>query len=79
MVDGCTPAVAFRKVFLPLAAPGVSTTAIIVLIGAWNEFLIALTFLTSKEKQTATVVISKFTGTTGFDVRTARSWPPVCL
>jgi multiple sugar transport system permease protein len=68
MVDGCTPAVAFRKVILPLAAPGVFTTAIIVFIGSWNEFLIALTFLTSKEKQTATVAISKFTGATGFDV-----------
>jgi multiple sugar transport system permease protein len=68
MVDGCTPAVAFRKVILPLAAPGVFTTAIIVFIGSWNEFLIALTFLTSKQKQTATVAISKFTGTTGFDV-----------
>jgi len=68
MVDGCTPAVAFRKVILPLAAPGVFTTAIIVFIGAWNEFLLALTFLQDKSKQTATVAISKFTGTTGFDV-----------
>src|SRR5215217_486662 len=68
MVDGCTPAVAFRKVILPLAAPGVFTTAIIVFIGAWNEFLIALTFLQDKSMQTATVAISKFTGTTGFDV-----------
>jgi multiple sugar transport system permease protein len=68
MVDGCTPAVAFRKVILPLAAPGVFTTAIIVFIGAWNEFILALTFLTDKSKQTATVAISKFTGTTGFDV-----------
>jgi multiple sugar transport system permease protein len=67
MVDGCTPGVAFRKVILPLAAPGVFTTAIIVFIGAWNEFLIALTFLQDKDKQTATVAISKFTGTTGFD------------
>ena len=67
MVDGCTPGQAFRKVILPLAAPGVFTTAIIVFIGAWNEFLIALTFLPSKEKQTATVAISKFTGQTGFD------------
>jgi multiple sugar transport system permease protein len=38
MVDGCTPGVAFRKVILPLAAPGVLTTAIIVFIGAWNEW-----------------------------------------
>ena len=67
MVDGCTPGVAFRKVILPLAAPGVFTTAIIVFIGAWNEFLIALTFLQDKNMQTATVAISKFTGTTGFD------------
>jgi multiple sugar transport system permease protein len=67
MVDGCTPAVAFRKVILPLAAPGVFTTAIIVFIGAWNEFLLALTFLQAPEKQTATVAISKFTGTSGFD------------
>jgi multiple sugar transport system permease protein len=67
MVDGCTPGVAFRKVILPLAAPGVFTTAIIVFIGAWNEFLIALTFLQDANMQTATVAISKFTGTTGFD------------
>jgi multiple sugar transport system permease protein len=67
MVDGCTPAVAFRKVILPLAAPGVFTTAIIVFIGSWNEFLVALTFLTNSDRQTATVAISKFTGTTGFD------------
>ncbi len=67
MVDGCTPAVAFRKVILPLAAPGVFTTAIIVFIGSWNEFLVALTFLTNNDRQTATVAISKFTGTTGFD------------
>ena len=67
MVDGCTPAVAFRKVILPLAAPGVFTTAIIVFIGAWNEYLLALTFLQDPSKQTATVAISKFTGTTGFD------------
>jgi len=67
MVDGCTPGVAFRKVILPLAAPGVFTTAIIVFIGAWNEYLLALTFLQAADKQTATVAISKFTGTTGFD------------
>jgi multiple sugar transport system permease protein len=67
MVDGCTPGVAFRKVILPLAAPGVLTTAIIVFIGAWNEFLLALTFLQDANRQTATVAISKFTGTTGFD------------
>lgn len=67
MVDGCTPGQAFRKVIIPLAAPGVLTTAIITFIAAWNEFLIALTFAPDPSRQTATVAISKFTGTTGFD------------
>jgi multiple sugar transport system permease protein len=66
MVDGCTPGQAFRKVIVPLAAPGVFTTAIIVFIGAWNEFLVALTFLQDPAKQTATVAISKFTGAVAF-------------
>ncbi|MFI7066198.1 carbohydrate ABC transporter permease [Kribbella sp. NPDC050124] len=67
MVDGCTPAQAFRKVILPLAAPGVFTTAIITFIAAWNEFLIALSMVNKKEYQTANVVISQFTGTSGRD------------
>jgi multiple sugar transport system permease protein len=67
MVDGCTPAQAFRKVILPLAAPGVFTTAIITFIAAWNEFLIALTMITDKDVQTANVIISQFVGATGRD------------
>ncbi len=67
MVDGCTPGQAFRKVILPLAAPGVFTTAIITFIAVWNEFMIALTFGTQQEMYTAVVSISKFTGAYGFD------------
>jgi len=67
MVDGCTPAQAFRKVIIPLAAPGVFTTAIITFIAAWNEFLIALSMTNKKSIQTANVIISQFTGTTGRD------------
>ena len=67
MVDGCTPAQAFRKIILPLAAPGVFTTAIITFIAAWNEFLIALSMVQIKEHQTANVIISQFTGTSGRD------------
>jgi multiple sugar transport system permease protein len=67
MVDGCTPAQAFRKVIIPLAAPGVFTTAIITFIAAWNEFLIALSMVNKKEFQTANVVISQFTGASGRD------------
>ncbi|MUN36150.1 MULTISPECIES: carbohydrate ABC transporter permease [Actinomadura] len=67
MVDGCTRGQAFRKIIVPLAAPGVFTTAILTFIATWNEFLIALSMVNRKEMQTATVAISKFTGVSGFD------------
>lgn len=67
MVDGCTPGQAFRKVILPLAAPGVFTTAIITFIAVWNEFMIALTFGTDPSMYTAIVSLAKFTGSYGFD------------
>ncbi|TDC91519.1 carbohydrate ABC transporter permease [Saccharopolyspora aridisoli] len=67
MIDGCTPGQAFRKVILPLAAPGVFTTAILTFIMAWNEFIIALSMVNEKEMQTVTVAISKFTGSQGFE------------
>ena len=67
MVDGLTRGQAFRKIIIPLAAPGMFTTAIITFIAAWNEFLIALSMVNEKSMQTATVAISRFTGVTGFD------------
>jgi multiple sugar transport system permease protein len=66
-IDGCTPAQAFRKVILPLAAPGVFTTAIITFIAAWNEFIIALSVINKPELKTAPVITSQFTGATNFD------------
>lgn len=68
MIDGCTRGQAFRKVIIPLAAPGIFTTAIIVFIAAWNEFLIALSMTNRPSIQTAPVAISKFTGATQFDI-----------
>lgn len=59
-VDGCTPWDALRKVFLPLATPGIATTAILVFVFAWNEFLYALTFVSTPEKRTIPVAISLF-------------------
>jgi multiple sugar transport system permease protein len=60
LVDGCSPASAFRRVILPLAAPGIAATAILVFIFAYNEFLYALTFTSSPEKRTVPVAISLF-------------------
>jgi multiple sugar transport system permease protein len=61
-VDGCTPFGAFWRVMLPLAAPGLATTGLLVFIFCWNEFLYALTFLSSPEKRTVPVALSLFAG-----------------
>lgn len=66
MIDGCTKWQAFTKILLPLAAPGVFTTAILTFIHSWNEFIIALSMANDPAIQTATVAISKFTGATDF-------------
>jgi multiple sugar transport system permease protein len=60
-IDGATPGQAFRKVILPLAAPGIFTTAILTFIAAWNEFLIA-SQLSNDKTQPVTVAIASFTG-----------------
>lgn len=66
-IDGATPLQAFRKVILPLAAPGVFTTAILAFIASWNEFIIALSVTTKREMRTAPVITSLFTGQYGYD------------
>jgi multiple sugar transport system permease protein len=65
-VDGCTPGKAFRLVILPLAAPGVFTTAILVFIYAWNEYLIASVMSQTEASAPVTVAIAKFTGDSQF-------------
>jgi multiple sugar transport system permease protein len=60
-MDGCTQGQAFRKIMLPLAAPGLFTTAILCFISAWNEYLLAQQFSTAVT-QPVTVAIAQFTG-----------------
>jgi multiple sugar transport system permease protein len=60
-IDGCTKSQAFRKIIMPLAAPGIFTTAILAFITSWNEFLIA-SQLSNSQTQTVTVAIASFTG-----------------
>jgi multiple sugar transport system permease protein len=67
-VDGCTPGQAFRKVILPLAAPGVFTTAILVFVNAWNEYLVASAMSVSLRSMPVTVAIAKFSGASQFEV-----------
>ena len=68
LVDGATNFQAFRKVIVPLAAPGLATTAILAFIAAWNEFLLALTLTSSVAARTTPVAISQFTGSSQFEV-----------
>jgi len=62
VIDGCTPFQIFRRIFLPLAAPGVFTAAILIFIFAWNEFLLALTFTATENSRTIPVGIALFPG-----------------
>jgi multiple sugar transport system permease protein len=61
-VDGCTPFQSFYKVILPLSAPGLFATAILVFIYSWNEFLFALTFTSTVSSRTIPVGIALFPG-----------------
>lgn len=61
-VDGATTIQAFRKVIVPLSAPGVFTTAILTFIFAWNEFIFANTFAFDDSTRPVTVSIPSFAG-----------------
>jgi multiple sugar transport system permease protein len=61
-VDGCNPFQIFYKIFLPLSAPGIFATAILVFIFSWNEFLYALTFTSTVASRTIPVGIALFPG-----------------
>jgi ABC-type glycerol-3-phosphate transport system permease component len=62
LVDGASRWQAFTRVVLPLAAPGLATTAILTFIYCWNEFLFALSFTLGPERQTVPVAIALFRG-----------------
>jgi multiple sugar transport system permease protein len=69
-VDGATPLQAFRRVILPLAAPGTFTAAILVFIFAWNEFLFAITLTSSNNARTVPAALAFFTGESQFTAPT---------
>ncbi|KPJ95293.1 MAG: sugar ABC transporter permease [Gammaproteobacteria bacterium SG8_11] len=69
-VDGATPLQAFLKVIAPLAAPGVFTSAILVFIFAWNDFLFAISLTSTNNARTVPAAIAFFTGSSRFDLPT---------
>ena len=60
MIDGATRFGAFRRVVLPLAAPGLLAAALYAFTQAWNEFLYALVFITNVKLRTLPVGLSTF-------------------
>jgi multiple sugar transport system permease protein len=65
-VDGATAWQAFRKVIVPLAAPGVFTTAILTFFFCWNEFLLAISLTSTDRARTVPAALSFFTGASQF-------------
>ncbi len=67
-VDGATPLIVVRRVFLPIMGPALVTTGLLAFIAAWNEFLFALTFTLSNEMRTVPVAIALITGGSQYEL-----------
>jgi ABC-type glycerol-3-phosphate transport system permease component len=61
-IDGATRLGAMWRVILPLAAPGLATTAVLCFLEGWKEFMLALTFMNDESRKTLPVVIQSFVG-----------------
>lgn len=68
IVDGASPWVIVRRVFLPLMWPALVTTGLLAFIAAWNEFLFALTFTLSETKRTVPVAIALMSGGSSYEL-----------
>jgi multiple sugar transport system permease protein len=66
-VDGATSWQAFRKVIVPLAAPGVFTAAILTFFFAWNEFVLAISLTSTTQSRTVPAQMSFFVGPDPFN------------
>lgn len=73
IVDGATPWIIITKVFLPLLWPALVTTGLLAFIGAWNEFLFALTFTSSETTRTVPVAIGLLSGASQQEI----PWGPI--
>lgn len=68
IMDGCGPLRIIFQVFLPLLWPALVSTGLLAFIGAWNEFLFALTFVVNDTERTVPVAISQIAGATAFEI-----------
>jgi len=68
IVDGASSWVIISKVFLALMWPALVTTGLLAFIAAWNEFLFALTFISSNNVRTVPVAIALLSGATEHEI-----------
>ena len=73
IVDGATPWIIITKVFMPLMWPALVTTGLLAFIGAWNEFLFALTFTMTETQRTTPVAIALLSGASQQEI----PWGPI--
>lgn len=66
-IDGCGSFQAMFKIIFPLAKPGILSTAIFVFISIWQEYLVAVSFITKDEYKTVSVALKKFVHAHGTD------------
>ena len=67
-MDGASSFTIIRRIFLPLMWPAMVTTGLLAFIHAWNEFLFALTFLSTDSQRTVPVAIAMISGLSEFEV-----------
>jgi len=60
LLDGCTEAQVFRRIYLPLSLPGFATVLVYSFMTSWNEFLMALTFNSNAKVQTLQVGLTNY-------------------
>jgi trehalose/maltose transport system permease protein len=68
LVDGATPSIIVRRIFLPLMAPAAVTTGLLAFVVSWNEFLFALTFTLTNERRTVPPAIALMSGSSAYEL-----------
>lgn len=66
LMDGATPWQAFRRVIVPLAAPGVATAAILTFLFAWNDFVFGISLTSTDRARNVPAALAFFTGASQF-------------
>ncbi len=68
IMDGASPLAIVVQIFMPMLWPALVTTGLLAFIAAWNEFLFALTFMSTDTQRTVPVAIALLSGNSSFEV-----------